>query len=546
MRLTERLVGLETEYAFTVLSRQGEPLPRDAVVGRLMEVARSDLPHLPDPDCQGLFLQNGARLYIDAGLHPEFATPECPNPWDVVRYAMAGERILERLVERLAARLPDVRDAMLFRCNVDYGGTHATWGCHESYLHRADPAEMRHQIVPHLVSRVIYTGAGGFDPRSAGVRFGLSPRLLAHVWAEVSDCSTDRRGIYHTKDEPLCSGGYHRLHVLCGESLCSEMAAFLKAAATALIVAMVEGGLRPGAEVQLSNPVEAMHQVAADVTCRAALQLADGRRTTALETQRHYLEHAEANVGKPFMPPWTEHVLPHWRAILDRLENGAPSSVGRALDWAIKRELYDHQLERHGLTWESASHWTEVLAGLCEALRQTPYRNQQVAVEFVLSQDSPIASAVEELTPFLSEHGLSWDGLKPLVDLRRELFEIDTRFGEVGPKGVFRALDAAGVLEHHVAGVDNVEHAMDHPPATGRARLRGDCVKRLSGCGDATRYLCNWALVCDRQKARIVDLSDPWETRDSWQPIPRRLRMIHLGGHVADLLAMCLDQQPAP
>ena len=53
----------------------------------------------------------------------------------------------------------------LLRCNVDYSGVPSTWGCHESYMHRvANPVAVPPQIVPHLVSRIIYTGAGGFTP----------------------------------------------------------------------------------------------------------------------------------------------------------------------------------------------------------------------------------------------------------------------------------------------------------------------------------------------------------------------------------------------
>lgn len=43
-----------------------------------------------------------ARLYVDCG-HPELATPEVSNPWDAVRYTIAGKRILERALARTGA-----------------------------------------------------------------------------------------------------------------------------------------------------------------------------------------------------------------------------------------------------------------------------------------------------------------------------------------------------------------------------------------------------------------------------------------------------------
>ena len=89
-----------------------------------------------------------------------------------------------------------------------------------------------------MVSRLIYTGAGGFDATSSGIRFVLSPRV-PHLAAEVSELSTLSRGVLHTKNESLSSAGYNRLHLLCSESLFSEWAIFLRVGVTAIVVAMI-------------------------------------------------------------------------------------------------------------------------------------------------------------------------------------------------------------------------------------------------------------------------------------------------------------------
>lgn len=247
--MAERLFGVETEYAITGLAG-GVGIDRQRLVCRLLEAAGKELVHLPDLHGNGLYLQNGARFYVDCGLHPEFSTPECANPWDAVRYIRAGEEILARLASRAESAEGQGAEVLCFLCNVDYGGGQATWGCHESYLHRGDPAVFPKQIIPHLVSRIIYTGAGGFNPLAAGLEFTLSPRA-AHLTNAVSSDSTGNRGIFHTKDESLCGPGYHRLHLLCGESLCSETASWLKLGATALVVAMIEAGVNPGGAVDL-------------------------------------------------------------------------------------------------------------------------------------------------------------------------------------------------------------------------------------------------------------------------------------------------------
>jgi proteasome accessory factor A len=52
-----------------------------------------------------VFLRNGARLYLDVGSHPEYATPECDNVLDLVAHDKAGERILEGLLVDADRRL---------------------------------------------------------------------------------------------------------------------------------------------------------------------------------------------------------------------------------------------------------------------------------------------------------------------------------------------------------------------------------------------------------------------------------------------------------
>src|SRR3546814_1830429 len=56
-----------------------------------------------------VFLANGARLYLDVGSHPEYATPECDDLVDLVTHDKAGERILEQLVGSAEQRLREER-----------------------------------------------------------------------------------------------------------------------------------------------------------------------------------------------------------------------------------------------------------------------------------------------------------------------------------------------------------------------------------------------------------------------------------------------------
>ncbi len=174
-------MGVESEYAFNLYGTQEQALDRDRGLKKMMSIARSRLVAVADAQSHGLYLQNGARFYVDAGSHPEYSTPECSSPTDVVRHVLAGERILRGLADEL----PEVRAgqrAAIFRCNLDYI-TGNTWGCHESYLHRCLLPTLSRELIPHLASRVIYTGSGGFERRRNGTRFVISPRVahLQHV-----------------------------------------------------------------------------------------------------------------------------------------------------------------------------------------------------------------------------------------------------------------------------------------------------------------------------------------------------------------------------
>ncbi len=508
----ERLFGMETEYGVNIILNAGESRDTDHLAEELVQFARN-VPHVPARRSSGLFLANGARLYVDCGAHPELATPECTNPWDVCRYLQAGDRLLLELAGQQMRDDRRIQRTLVRKGNVDYLAR-STWGCHESYLHGTiDQDVLSQQIIPHLVSRIIFSGAGGFDCFSPGIDFMVSPRV-AHLSDAVSASSTGGRGIFHTKDEPLCDHGYHRLHVLCGESLCSETATWLKVSTTALIVALIDAGIRPGTAVEFADPVSAMRTFAGDPTCSRRAALANGREVTALDVQREFLRHAEAHAETDFMPPWAGEVCRQWRAMLDRLQHGA-ARVATVLDWAIKLTLFQNHARRRGTTLEALAKWTPVLKALSSALEATCGEKASLTAALVLGRKSPLAAARKNFTPILRKCGLEWTGLAAVLGLRLELFEIDTRYSLLGEGGIFTALDSAGVLDHHFPGVDNFEHALANPPACGRAAIRGAVIRRVAGHNG--RFAAEWDGVWDLKAGQELDLTDPFCTSEKWE-----------------------------
>ena len=127
------------------------------------------------------------------------------------------------------------------------------------------------------MSRIVYTGSGGLNSGSRGIDFSISPRVQ-HLVKISSGASTQSRGIFHTKNEPLCGHGYRRLHVLCGDSANSELATWLKVGATALITALIDKGYQPGTAMALRKPLAAMQRFALDASCKTKAESLDNHR----------------------------------------------------------------------------------------------------------------------------------------------------------------------------------------------------------------------------------------------------------------------------
>ncbi|MEW6741308.1 MAG: proteasome accessory factor PafA2 family protein [Planctomycetota bacterium] len=510
-----RLMGIETEYAAVATTQDGMPAPPPDVAGGLYGAARAGLRYLVDDIERGIFLENGARFYIDHGFHPEFSTPECDNPWDIVRYVKAGDRILLDLAERFGQGWPKVKEIRVLRHNVDYSGTGSTWGCHESYLYRGEQRVIGENIIPHLVTRIIYAGAGGFNSRSPGIEFVLSPRV-PHMRHVVSADSTRSRGIFHTKNESLCKSGYKRLHLLCSESVHSERAVWLRVGTTALIVALAEAGLRPGEQVRLRSPLRSMRALTLDRSCQQKLALASGARVTPIAVQRHYLEQVEAYRRHVGLPLWAEAVCESWRESLDRLERD-PFELARVLDWPAKWLLFHQHAKKRGFSWDEIERWNRLVKRLSLPVAPSVGRSREAPRMPPTIGRAGSESGGGELLPHFARYRLARERLDPFLRLRQELFEIDTRFGELGDRGLFAGLERAGVLAHRVVESEEVTRAMVKPPARGRARVRGELVAKLAGTGT---HHCSWSSVRDGAARMMVDLSDPFTEEARWEAIP--------------------------
>ncbi len=439
-----RIYGLETEYGVTCTLRGQRRLSPDEVARylfrRVVSWGRSS----------NVFLVNGARLYLDVGSHPEYATAECDSIGEVVVHDKAGERILEELLSSAEDRLLDegIRGTVhLFKNNTDSAGN--SYGCHENYLtSRTD--ELNHYdeiLIPFLVSRQIYAGAGKVLQTARGPMFALSQRA-EHIWEGVSSATTRSRPIINTRDEPHADAEhYRRLHVIVGDSNMSEYTTYLKVGVMAVLLRMVEDPSCILRDFTLENPIRAIREISHDLTLTRRVRLADGREISALEMQSEYLDRALRYSATHGLPEDEQRALQMWEHVMTQLESD-PLKLDSQLDWVIKHNLIEAYREKHGL---SLSH-------------------PRVALMDLQYHD-------------ISRH-----------------------------RGLFYRLQARDLVERTLDDSDMFA-AVDQPPQTTRAKLRGDFIRRAK---ERKRdYTVDWVhLKLNDQAQRTVLCKDPFRSED--------------------------------
>ncbi len=299
-----------------------------------------------------VILPNGARYYVDHA-HPEYSTPECVTPRQLVIHDKAGERVLERSLDEVIRELPSGPRLAIYKNNSDGKGN--SYGTHENYLvDRATPfGDIVRDLTPFFISRQVFTGAGKVGSEAAwSERGSLTYQLTQRAdffETEVGLETTLKRPIINTRDEPHADPEkYRRLHVIIGDANMCEVATFLKIGTTAIVLKMIEDQFLP--DLTLESPVASLHDVSRDVSCTVAIPLSDGRRLSAVQLQWEFFEHAKKYVDREDDTPENQDVLTRWEAVLTALET-EPLSLHRELDWVAKYRLLTAYRERDGLDW---------------------------------------------------------------------------------------------------------------------------------------------------------------------------------------------------
>ena len=448
--LARRIIGVETEYGITCAPTTDGPPPMDA------DHAARELfdPVVQRSRSSNVFTRGGARLYLDVGSHPEFATAECDRLEDVLAQDRAGELVMADLAEQANARLAasGVPGRIhLLKNNRDAEGN--GFGCHENYLvrRRGDFWNDARTLVPHLVTRQILVGAGHIAedgetrPAGNGLRGYVFSQRADQMRDAVSSATTRARPLINTRDEPHADAErYRRMHVIVGDSNIAQGSTLLKVAAMDLLLDYLEHGGDLG-DLALADPMKAIRDTCHDMSGGVLLERADGRTITPLEMQAEHLGRLRDHVARDIeITALHEAALDLWERGLEALRLQQPDRVATELDWAVKHQLLTRYCRRH---------------------------NTDLA------------------DPRATRLALAYHDVSPGQGLRQRL-------------------ESAGLLRRFVDD-ETCRRAVDTPPATTRARLRGAVVAKAEDlrCDVSVDWV---GIRLDDGVCSPVTLSDPF------------------------------------
>jgi proteasome accessory factor A len=243
--------------------------------------------------------------------------------------------------------------------------------------------------------------------------------------------------------------------VIVGDSNMSEYTTFLKVGTCAILLRMLEEPTIVLRDMTLENPIRAIREISHDLTCRRRVRLANGREASALEIQSEYLDRALKYAERRELSPLEAKALEMWEHCVTAIEKD-PFTLDREVDWVIKHNLIEQYRSRHDL----------------------PLTHPRVAL-------------------------------------------LDLQYHDVNRnRGVFYLMQDRGLVERLPSVPGDAEDpdeaiatAMEQPPQTTRARLRGEFIRRAK---ERKRdYTVDWVhLKLNDQAQRTVLCKDPFKAHD--------------------------------
>ncbi|PQZ93910.1 Pup--protein ligase [Arthrobacter sp. MYb227] len=398
-----------------------------------------------------VFLTNGSRLYLDVGSHPEYATAECDDILQLITHDRAGEAILNDLVQSAEERMvADGYNGKLYLFKNNTDTAGNSYGCHENFL---IPRKLEFARLAEILIPFLVTrqliAGAGKIVTVEGEPLYAFSQRADHVWEGVSSATTRSRPIINTRDEPHADAEYFRRLHVIVGDSNMSETTQLVKLGATDLMLRIIESGKIMEDLRLENPIRSIREISHDFTGRTVVKLANGGELTALELQRKFLALATDFVAA---------------------EGAHHAQVPQVLD-----------------LWERT----------LDAVESGDFSTIDTEIDWAIKH--------KLISSYASRHNLGLDSHR-LAQLDLTYHDIDTK------RGLFHVLKNRGQAASLIDPAD-IDFAVDNPPQTTRAKLRGDFVRAAKGA--ERDFTVDWVhLKLNDQMNQTVLCKDPFANED--------------------------------
>lgn len=398
-----------------------------------------------------VFLTNGSRLYLDVGSHPEYATAECDDLLQLIAHDRAGEAILNDLVQSAEERMAaDGFNGKLYLFKNNTDTAGNSYGCHENFL---IPRKLEFARLAEILIPFLVTrqliAGAGKIVNVEGEPLYAFSQRADHVWEGVSSATTRSRPIINTRDEPHADAEYYRRLHVIVGDSNMSESTQLVKLGATDLMLRIIESGKIMKDLRLENPIRSIRDISHDFNGKTMVKLANGAQMTALQLQRRFLKLATDFVAR---------------------EGAHHERVPQVL------ELWERTLD---------------------AVESGNFSTIDTEIDWAIKH--------KLINSYATRHNLGIESHR-LAQLDLTYHDIDTK------RGLFHLLRNRGQAASVVEQAD-IDFAVDNPPQSTRAKLRGDFVRAAK---DAERdFTVDWVhLKLNDHVGQTVLCKDPFVNED--------------------------------
>jgi proteasome accessory factor A len=309
----------------------------------------------------GQYLGNGARFYMDASNHREYATPPDNEIAGTVANEIAGERIMYDALSASTDSFGGAKSLGDFYLNKRVLAEDGkSWGYHENYLAPKEKVQICEESLTllglHAATRNILFG-GGFLAENGD--YYLSQK--SHdIETDYNDSTTRDKPVINLRKEHLSDAEkWVRVHLTSGDPNMSPWATWVKIGSTSIVLRLMENDEQLGSVRFKDELSQIMRQVEHDYKAKNFFALENGDSVTAAGVQLFLIDAAKQlpdgalrREEEAILVEWERAALDYrqnWRLLRDRADWAArliileQGNIRRNWDWSDRRM---HNLSR--------------------------------------------------------------------------------------------------------------------------------------------------------------------------------------------------------